>query len=49
MQTERLMVTGMTCGRCTSKVSRALHAVSGVDGVNVSLATGDATVHSMSN
>ena len=44
MQTERLMVTGMTCGGCTSKVSRALNAVSGVDHVKVSLAAGDATV-----
>jgi copper chaperone len=44
MQTEHLMVTGMTCGGCTSKVSRALHAVSGVDHVKVSRAAGDATV-----
>lgn len=44
MQTERLLVTGMTCGGCTSKVSRALNSVSGVDEVQVSLATGDATV-----
>jgi copper chaperone len=44
MQTEHIMVTGMTCGGCTSKVSRALNAVSGVDGVKVSLASGDATV-----
>jgi copper chaperone len=44
MQTEHLTVTGMSCGGCTSKVSRALHAVSGVDGVKVTLASGDATV-----
>ena len=44
MQTENLMVTGMTCGGCTSKVSRALNAVSGVDHVKVSIAAGDATV-----
>ena len=44
MQTEHLMVTGMTCGGCTIKVSRALNAVSGVDDANVSLADGDATV-----
>lgn len=37
MQTEHLMVTGMTCGGCTIKVSRALNAVSGVDDANVSL------------
>ncbi|MDP9010473.1 MAG: heavy-metal-associated domain-containing protein [Pseudomonadota bacterium] len=34
----------MTCGGCTSKVSRALNALSGVDDVKVSLADGDATV-----
>ncbi len=43
MQTERLMVTGMTCGGCASKVSRALNAVSGVDHVKVSVAAGEAT------
>lgn len=37
MQTERLMVTGMTCGGCTSKVSCALNAVSGVDHVKYRL------------
>ena len=44
MQTERLMVTAKTGGGCTSKASRALNAVSGVDHVKVSLAAGDATV-----
>ena len=44
MQTEHLMVTGMTCGGCISKVSGALNAVSGVDDVQVSLADGDTTV-----
>jgi copper chaperone len=44
MQTEHLTVTGMTCGGCTNKVSRALNAISGVDHVKVSLASGDATV-----
>ena len=44
MQTEHLMVTGMTCGGCTSKVSRALKSVSGVDDVQVSLADGDTTI-----
>jgi copper chaperone CopZ len=38
MQTERFEVTGMTCGGCSSKVSAALKAVPGVDGVDVSLA-----------
>ena len=44
MHTEHLMVTGMTCGGCTSKVSRALNALSGVEDAKVSLADGDATV-----
>lgn len=38
MQTERFEVTGMTCGGCTRKVTDALKAVPGVDGVDVSLA-----------
>jgi copper chaperone CopZ len=38
MQTERFEVTGMTCGGCTGKVTGALKAVPGVDGVDVSLA-----------
>jgi len=37
MQTERFEITGMTCGGCTGKVSAALKAVPGVDGVEVSL------------
>ena len=44
MQTEQLKVTGMTCGGCTSKVTRALQAIEGVDDVKVSLAAGEATV-----
>ncbi len=44
MQTERLNVTGMTCGGCTSKVTRALKAIAGVGDVNVSLPAGEATV-----
>ena len=45
MQTEFLKITGMTCGGCTSNVTRALKAVSGVSNVQVSLSTGEATVH----
>ena len=45
MQTELLKVTGMSCGGCTSNVTRALQAVSGVNDVQVSLSTGEATVH----
>ena len=44
MQTEILKVTGMTCGGCTSAVTRALVAVDGVHNVNVSLAGGEAKV-----
>ena len=44
MQTEHFKVTGMTCGGCTSKVTRALEAVGGVDDVQVSLSSGEATV-----
>ena len=38
MQTETLIVTGMTCGGCVDSVTRALVAVDGVHNVNVSLA-----------
>lgn len=44
MQTELIKVTGMTCGGCTSKVTRALKAIAGVGDVNVSLSGGQATV-----
>ena len=44
MKTEHLKVTGMTCGGCTSNVTRALKAITGVGDVNVSLAAGEATV-----
>jgi copper chaperone CopZ len=44
MQTELLKVTGMTCGGCTSKVTHALKAVSGVSDIKVSLSAGEATV-----
>ena len=44
MQTELLKVTGMTCGGCTSTVTNALQAVTGVGDVNVSLAAGEAAV-----
>ena len=44
MQTELLRVTGMTCGGCTSKVTRALKAVPGVRDVKVSLPAGEASV-----
>lgn len=44
MKTEHLKITGMTCGGCTSSVGHALKAVNGVNDVQVSLATGEATV-----
>ncbi|HZC25271.1 MAG TPA: heavy-metal-associated domain-containing protein [Candidatus Binatia bacterium] len=44
MQTEHLKVTGMTCGGCTSSVTKALKAVAGVGDVSVSLAASEATV-----
>ena len=44
MQTQSLKVTGMTCGGCTSNVTHALKAITGVGDVKVSLAAGEATV-----
>ena len=44
MQTEQIKVSGMTCGGCSSSVTKALKAINGVDDVIVSLATGQATV-----
>jgi copper chaperone CopZ len=44
MQTERLEVTGMSCGGCVHKVTGALEAVRGVNGVDVSLEDHEATV-----
>ena len=44
MQTEHLSVTGMTCGGCVTKVTRALKAGAGVGDVKVSLSSGDVTV-----
>ena len=43
MQTE-LNVTGMSCGHCVKAVEGALKAVPGVEGVQVSLEGGKATV-----
>jgi copper chaperone CopZ len=44
MQTEQIKVTGMTCGGCSSNVTKALKAVNGVDNVIVSLSDANATV-----
>lgn len=44
MQTEQIKVTGMTCGGCSSNVTRALKSVNGVDNVIVSLSEANATI-----
>ena len=44
MQTEQINVKGMTCGGCTSSVTKALKAINGVDDVAVSLSNGKVTV-----
>ena len=44
MQTALFKVTGMTCGDCTSNVTRALKAINGAGDVIVSLSAGEATV-----
>lgn len=44
MQTEHIIVTGMTCGGCVNSLTRALKAVAGVGDVNVTLATGETSV-----
>ena len=44
MQTAQFQVTGMTCGGCVTKVTRALKAKTGVGEVKVSLSSGEATV-----
>lgn len=44
VRTELLNVSGMTCGGCSSKVTRALESVRGVHSVSVSLSPGNATV-----
>jgi copper chaperone len=43
MQTETMNVTGMTCGGCVSKLTKALKTVPGVGHVEVSL-PGEASV-----
>ena len=44
MQTEQLTITGMTCGGCSSSVTKALKTVNGVNDVTVSLSDGKTTV-----
>ena len=45
MQYETMTVTGMKCGGCPIKLSLALRGVSGVEDFQVSLASGEVTVH----
>lgn len=44
MRTEVLNVKGMTCGGCTSAVTKALKATQGVKDVAVDLGQGEVTV-----
>ena len=44
MHTEHLRIMGMTCGGCTTKITRALKSMPGVGGVSVSLTTEIATI-----
>jgi copper chaperone len=44
LQTDSFFVTGMQCGGCTNKLSLALRSLSGVDDVQISLASGEVTV-----
>lgn len=44
MQAEIVKIAGMTCGGCTSKVTHALKAITGVSDAEVSLSAGEATV-----
>ena len=44
MQTEHLTVNGMSCGGCVTRVTEALTAIPGVDGVEVELSTGKVDV-----
>lgn len=40
----QLKIDGMTCGHCVAAVKKALEGVPGVEGADVSLAEGRATV-----
>jgi copper chaperone len=44
VRTEILNVKGMTCGGCTSAVTKALQATQGVEDVAVDLGNGQATI-----
>jgi copper chaperone len=44
MQTDSMTVSGMQCGGCVTKISQTLKSVTGVEDVQVSLASGQVTV-----
>jgi copper chaperone CopZ len=44
MQTDSMTVSGMQCGGCVTKISQTLKSVTGVEDVQVSLASGRVTV-----
>lgn len=44
MQTEHLIVNGMSCGGCVSRVTEALTAIPGVGVVEIALSTGKVDV-----
>ncbi|WP_047462563.1 heavy metal translocating P-type ATPase [Rhizobium rhizogenes] len=48
LQTQELLIEGMTCASCVSRVERALKAIPGVTEANVNLATEKATVRFVS-
>lgn len=45
MKTEYFIVTGLTCGGCVNSLANALKTIAGVQEVNVTLASGETTVH----
>ncbi|WP_404386600.1 heavy-metal-associated domain-containing protein [Knoellia locipacati] len=46
MSTQTFTVTGMTCGHCVASVTEEVSELSGVENVDVDLATGAVTVTS---
>lgn len=44
MQTDSMNVTGMQCGGCSNEIALALNSTTGVEDVQVSLASGQVTV-----
>jgi copper chaperone len=44
METTTIKIKGMTCGACVAAVGRVLHAMHGVEKVDVSLERGEASI-----